>query len=135
MRISDWSSDVCSSDLEVQDELIVEPRVGDRGAADDNAPDAGQKQGIDLLRRPESPRNLQLLRRGAGEFPKKIVLARRTGSGAVKIDDMSPFGAGAGEGDERLMGLVGVGRRLVEAPTSEERRVGTEWVRTCRYRW
>src|SRR3546814_2592618 len=52
---------------EVQDELIDELRVGDREAADDNAPDAGQKQGIDLLRRPESPRNLQLLRRGAGE--------------------------------------------------------------------
>src|SRR3546814_21113043 len=78
---------------EVQDELIDELRVGDREAADDNAPDAGQKQGIDLLRRPESPRNLQLLRHGSGEFHQKIVLAQRSGTGAPQTDAMSPTAA------------------------------------------
>src|SRR3546814_17511294 len=48
---------------DVQDELIDDPWVGDREAAYDNAPDAGQEQGIDLHRRPESPRTLQHLRR------------------------------------------------------------------------
>src|SRR3546814_10070873 len=33
MRISDWSSDVCSSDLLARDDLAGEP-LGDRGLAD-----------------------------------------------------------------------------------------------------
>src|SRR3546814_8128632 len=30
MRISDWSSDVCSSDLDTLPELLAVPRIGDR---------------------------------------------------------------------------------------------------------
>src|SRR3546814_13761897 len=54
---------------EVQDELIDALRVGDREAADDNAPAAGQKQGIDRLRRPATPPHPTLMRAGEGEVP------------------------------------------------------------------
>src|SRR3546814_14631985 len=85
MRISDWSSDVCSSDLH------------DLRAA--------QRAGAEVLR--DGFANLQ-------RFPHAAVAG---------------FAAGlrAGDGTEQLHPARG--------ERSEERRVGQEWVRTCRIRW
>src|SRR3546814_18835013 len=96
MRISDWSSDVCSSDLGREDlrglgvehqVIIVEMRAGDMP--------------VEIL-------GLEIERERIGE------------------DAVQRFGD--------CLGGVGleIGRRLQR---SEERRVGKECVRTCRFRW
>src|SRR3546814_11071599 len=98
MRISDWSSDVCSSDLlpgGVADALEAEHRV------------------VDVERQ-----QLQVV-------------------GAVAGGAGEPAGECAGLGDAFLQHLarrvLAVVHQLVSR--SEERRVGKECVRTCRYRW
>src|SRR3546814_5596546 len=91
MRISDWSSDVCSSDLHCD---------GGRRAAD----------GCRRQRAREAQRHA--LREG---------LAFRQG-------------VGPGLGQRTHIGLVG-GIGPVPMIRSEERRVGKEWVSTCRSRW
>src|SRR3546814_4330843 len=95
MRISDWSSDVCSSDLlqgqsralELGDE--VEPAGADHEHADQSA------------HRPRFEPSLGEVRQGVGAGPAQ----------------------GRGDEDEQ------------DEVRSEERRVGTACVRTCRSRW
>src|SRR3546814_16583888 len=80
MRISDWSSDVCSSDL----------------------------------------------------------FADRAAQAAVVLDAGRDRFAVAGQAHVHHVGVgvaSAVGQRLLHQPRSEERRVGTECVRTCRTRW
>src|SRR3546814_21162727 len=90
MRISDWSSDVCSSDLFDAD--------GDElGGAFGIAPDLGGQ-------------------------------VQRGGRQRVAHGGVVGFGF-RGDVDARLAGGRDDERR------SEERRVGREWVSTCRYRW
>src|SRR3546814_12259806 len=98
MRIIDWSSDVCSSDLvnrvrRVDAGDIVVPVVERRGAGDAARARRGDEVGV-----------ARAVQRGADE---------------------------AGDEDADRAFEVGVRRR----ESSEERRVGDEWVRTCRYRW
>src|SRR3546814_20232373 len=82
MRISDWSSDVCSSDL-TRAALVV------GGARQGAAPHRQRARRRQPRRRPDpAPAHLRAL-----------------GTGAARDD------------------------------RSEERRVGKEWVSTCRYRW
>src|SRR3546814_18024375 len=94
MRISDWSSDVCSSDLH-----------GDRGACPPGpvAPGTDKRFGVDDL-------------------------------SDGRIDEM------AGRNGEEGAGRMDAGHKLLfavasTAERSEERRVGKEWVGTCRSRW
>src|SRR3546814_13135803 len=89
MRISDWSSDVCSSDL------LQAP-----------------------AHRPEPPRALE--REHPRELRQRQHLDRHRPAGLVRER------AGAAR-------LAGHMRRHRER--SEERRVGKEWVSTCRSRW
>src|SRR3546814_8342674 len=84
MRISDWSSDVCSSDL---------LGVGGHDGAVVDGDLLGPKQQL------------------GGAQPQGIGLALQHGAG----DD--------------------VGELVDEQRRSEERRVGKEWVSTCRSRW
>src|SRR3546814_3536346 len=83
MRISDWSSDVCSSDLQHQ---------------------AEQQYGNDV----------------AGDFLAQPVCREHPGGD---------------HGEGRLDEFRGLQRKAGEADRSEERRVGKEWVSTCRSRW
>src|SRR3546814_13437863 len=95
MRISDWSSDVCSSDLVL--------RAG------------GQTVLPDDQRAP---------------FAGAVAVEARDIQGAV-IEQVGVRGA-----VRRVEGAVG--NELVDASRcrrSEERRVGKEWVSTCRSRW
>src|SRR3546814_12445529 len=96
MRISDWSSDVCSSDLAAQPAGRLRV-VGDaRGEGV-----GGVDQQVDAL----APQVV-----GQGLDPTEAADAQAAGQGG------------------RLLGAAGAGR-------SEERRVGTECVSTCRSRW
>src|SRR3546814_15999863 len=116
MRISDWSSDVCSSDL------------AGRGAADDGAIDRGWPD----------PRHL-----------RHAQSRQAAPSGAISA---------LGQDAHRYLASLSISRSAVEQPfqnqpfiewgcfevavesksspdsRSEERRVGKEWVSTCRVR-
>src|SRR3546814_11108121 len=109
LRISDWSSDVCSSDLQNQrdgaPEEVLEPAAADldgaqqfpfRHAAEQQADDRCRNRIVVATHRPAEDGKHQNRRR-----PRQV--------------------AGQSEGTE--------GRR------SEERRVGKECVSTCRSRW
>src|SRR3546814_11345942 len=96
MRISDWSSDVCSSDLET------------------------------LLKVEHVSKSFAI--RQSGIFGSED-------GGLLAVDDVS-FSVGRGE----CLGLVGesgCGKTTLSKMIlrSEERRVGHEWVGTCRFRW
>src|SRR3546814_15230704 len=110
MRISDWSSDVCSSDLEGHK---VEA-LGHR---------SGTLQVLGVARRRERGQGAPVEGAGAGDHPHlpgvalDVVVAARDLQRA--LDRLGP-----GVAEERLVG-----------ERSEERRVGKECVRTCRSRW
>src|SRR3546814_20566344 len=93
MRISDWSSDVCSSDLAAEEDHIVRMGLLASGAAHELGTPLSTLSVIlgDWHHEPAFQSNPQLLE---------------------EIEDMQ-----------------------AEVKRSEERRVGTECVRTCRSRW
>src|SRR3546814_20583859 len=98
MRISDWSSDVCSSDLGRKDR-VVDDRNGSKKLDDpDDIGQRGRLEQRDKLR----DQGREHVAERLGEHHAKQRLAR------IEAD--------------------GTGR-------SEERRVGTECVSTCRSRW
>src|SRR3546814_15526532 len=102
MRISDWSSDVCSSDLERQRaDARDQIAVGDECAA-------------------------------TAALAETEILQRDQHGDRETVVDRGIFDVG--RGDPRL-GEGGGARHPPGRPRSEERRVGTEWVRTCRSRW
>src|SRR3546814_9036291 len=65
MRISDWSSDVCSSDLRNREAALL---------ADDTLVGAPEDFGVD---HPERPRGLALARHVAHDHPPRIAHLRR----------------------------------------------------------
>src|SRR3546814_16704185 len=117
MRISDWSSDVCSSDL-------LREHFFDRGE-------------IILALRPVAI----IFRPGLPAFPR-IVEPRGEAFVLLLLRDVNEqldeVGSAAGQLRLELVDLV-----IALAPlgfarialSSEERRVGTGWVRTCIFRW
>src|SRR3546814_12397119 len=106
MRISDWSSDVCSSDLAVE-------RVG-IGVAD--------------ARRHDLDQHLARLRAFEVEFDDFQRLLRFERNGGAGLHGRSP--------SRRSQSGKWGGIARCEGPIrSEERRVGKECVSTCRSRW
>src|SRR3546814_15475088 len=97
MRISDWSSDVCSSDLIFRAALVVLVEHDQLGEVDH----------VDLLE----------LAGGA------VVAGHHVHREVDQVDDLRVGLADAGGLDDD------------EVIRSEERRVGKEWVSTCRSRW
>src|SRR3546814_7660579 len=109
MRISDWSSDVCSSDLPAP----ARPPEGEAGQDHHDRPACGK-----------------LDKQAAGPADQQAAVdARQPGRDA-------PFGVGRTD-DTSLRRDGDVAHRAVgEAETrSAERRVGEEGVSTCRTRW
>src|SRR3546814_17685225 len=119
MRISDWGSDVCSSDLKPAEVVAV----GEALVA----------AGITMIEVPlNSPQ----------PFESIAALAKACGAETL-------VGAGTVLDPEDVGRVAGAGGRLVVSPNaepavvaackaqgrSEERRVGKEWVSTCQYRW
>src|SRR3546814_14143684 len=100
MRISDWSSDVCSSDLLARAvEHVIDLVMGDPMRADRRA---GVEHALAELHRPAFDAVRNAIR---GAHPDRAVRRRLVADGFAFVD------------------------------RSEERRVGTEWVSTCRSRW
>src|SRR3546814_16779408 len=113
MRISDWSSDVCSSDLFVagnllgrKDHAIARIEL-DRVRALGHARQSGARLAL-----PAGRDDHHLLARQAHRL--------------VEIDDLGKVA--------QITGLARDAQDPVER-RSEERRVGTEGLSTCRYRW
>src|SRR3546814_3688811 len=131
MRISDWSSDVCSSDLDDARRFGGKVRrvVGARKADDG---DAGN---------PLECFSNRLVGEGAD-----ILGGDRIDDGVgVALAVLRRFEVGADAGDDDVVGFFLVGRYRHGAflrrggkdhrARSEERRVGKECVSTCRSRW
>src|SRR3546814_15598668 len=131
MRISDWSSDVCSSDLTVIRAALVAPP---------------RKQGDSIAR---EAFNTVL----GGSFTSRLNMTLReqkgwaygASSGIGSGRGSQVFSAGASvQADKSAEAMAEAARILRDiagshpvnaAERSEERRVGKEWVSTCRYRW
>src|SRR3546814_16993953 len=119
MRISDWSSDVCSSDLVPQG--ISAEMIAEKWGISREDMDAF---GAESQRRAEQAT-------AEGRFENEIVgvtekrLDKETGN-IVESDELvlKDEGIRPGTTVETLANL-----------RSEERRVGKEWVRTCSSRW
>src|SRR3546814_11612932 len=112
MRISDWSSDVCSSDL-------LTPQGGNDGSAGFNQPLSPWS----ICRRVEceGPRSAKQ----GGEFDTEAVgVARPAGGKVIAVAD----------GEATLKTIHRIARNG-GGDSSEERRVGKECVSTCRSRW
>src|SRR3546814_11884577 len=119
MRISDWSSDVCSSDLELRGLVAQhEARLVARGQ-------------VEFLRdrvHHHHDDHVEQIRHGfeALEFEHyKFIVADIQRRGAVEI---MAIGAARSE-------IAQVEGELASDGRSEERRVGEAWVSTCRSRW
>src|SRR3546814_17966831 len=121
MRISDWSSDVCSSDLRAFGEVLghrLDRRIDQRCAIKHRLNhNVGRQRGIDSIK----------------------PLRDRRGNGAAVFTD--PHDRGADDDFFAVFRRGAVADRLPEThlrhlvERSAERRVGTEWVSTGRSRW
>src|SRR3546814_18791711 len=109
MRISDWSSDVCSSDLAVHRGGIA--GLGQCGSH--------RRQGL----RPD--RCGRVVVEVDGHVQSRMEPPRALACSTARTGGMAGTG-GAGTG---ALALGAADQR------SEERRVGKEWVSTCRSRW
>src|SRR3546814_19627933 len=111
MRISDWSSDVCSSDLRCDDHVIGPQVELPRGR-------------IGIAREAHRPFAQHDFQRIAGRQGQRIAVAE---PGQRRRADDAHLAGGA---DRQRSGGAAVGTR-----SSEERSVGKEGVSTCRSRW
>src|SRR3546814_12203903 len=124
VRISDWSSDVCSSDLRIANDIQLEQRlavVGDagNGIAGAIAPLVLESIGCDVV---------PLYCDVDGEFPNHHPDPSDPANLSDLIDMVKRMNAALGiafDGDGDRLGVV----------RSEERRVGKECGSTCRSRW
>src|SRR3546814_13350276 len=110
MRISDWSSDVCSSDLGA-DLVAADSRVVGSGA---------RELGI----------TAEVGAGEAGEPGRPVLTGQRVGELVADVP-RGEHRAEPTDGEEGLRLLLGP----VLRERSEERRVGKECVSTCRSRW
>src|SRR3546814_14757188 len=122
MRISDWSSDVCSSDLRLQPQAFLD-LVEDQELAAESAPTEFPGRG------------------GCPRLRGDDVMAKAPASGRA-MTSLDPFDLRTGvvAVDAQVPGVADDARgdpdgRVFHAHRSEERRVGKECVRTCRSRW
>src|SRR3546814_16006718 len=108
MRISDWSSDVCSSDL--QRAAVGAQRAGRRVGAGGDAVEQHR-----LGQRADDAFGIV-----GGNVEKADLFQMRI---VQHVGEARNLGTGDVEGRQRC------------DPRSEERRVGKEWARPCRFRW
>src|SRR3546814_19111271 len=115
MRISDWSSDVCSSDLSAAYILRYADIVG-----------IGYVTTIDNAERKQQIFEPVVLAKGEGS--RFELIPTRIGRVGTQTDAYGPIQAENGD-------LAFAALRKVDGGRSEERRVGKECVSRCRSRW
>src|SRR3546814_12337231 len=122
MRISDWSSDVCSSDLLEAPKLMA---------------DASTLQGVITHRYEILARYTDLVKKSAGEELNKLRSSRKEGSPDCSWTLLSRCKDWITSNDDALEPAQReqVDTVLAQNQRSEERRVGKECVSTCRSRW
>src|SRR3546814_17040445 len=138
MRISDWSSDVCSSDLEIAKDLGVVGIGAERRVGVGPQPVAGVRQGCGDTEVPgDVGGGAQVLRHEAqgaagGELAGEHLLLQpvlgavvAAGGGVQHVDAAERVEPAVGADDDRFGGSGG----------TDERRGGKASVRTYRYRW
>src|SRR3546814_15551284 len=124
MRISDWSSDVCSSDLERSHLEFHGQNSGELCHGDGlEAPERRRDRGFGVIpatKRRRAPMDIRqpgrFLRSRVGAAMAAPTNSRRSGLRPRRPECLAP-------------------RRRVGGVRSEERRVGKEGVSTCRSRW
>src|SRR3546814_19112245 len=137
MRISDWSSDVCSSDLGEAVLRLVE--IARHPAFALHASQKGQPHQI-------AGQIIGPVMIGAGDILRLATVfpaQQRTAMGAAILDDVDFAPGVPGDDDGTLadpgsLETVRLGNLAIEPdeiPRSEELRVGNEGVSTCRTRW
>src|SRR3546814_18235308 len=115
MRISDWSSDVCSSDLQTMRALLQAARMVARPEQVDLA--VGIAVGLQTLEHGKS-----VLQSATGDRYRQGIASAHAGRVPAAVFAM--------------LRVCDVGAEYAaEAKRSEERRVGKECVSTCRSRW
>src|SRR3546814_18756356 len=125
MRISDWSSDVCSSDLVLDDDVVV----GFVSANFDA--EAPQEHFRSVLWRINVDADDQ--GRGIGRFALESLLSEARERGMDHVDVIYEPGE---EGPEAFFQAVGFSPKgETEYGRTEERREGKECVSQCRSRW
>src|SRR3546814_12083171 len=126
MRISDWSSDVCSSDLVVQGLLAL----GEGGHQEADAQDQAAEHHAEIA--PETAPEAAALAIAADHLDADRHLARR----GLVGEGIEPAVVAGGEQQRRqLYGQLDGDRAAAVEARSEERRVGKECVSKCRSRW
>src|SRR3546814_12774413 len=111
MRISDWSSDVCSSDLNNAGSRVVVAGC------------VAQAEGEEIVRRAPSVDVVV----GPQAYHRLPELIRQAGERRAIDTDMPPV--------SKFDALPKRSRQGAPAFRSEERRVGKEWVSTGNFRW
>src|SRR3546814_20611130 len=120
MRISDWSSDVCSSDLQIDHIASV---TGASGAIESSLYEAARAEGVPMAILMDNYRVLG----HAVDFQRDIQPGDRFSLGYEILED-------GDLGTQHPGSLVYAPLTLGER-RAEERRVGRERVRSCRSRW
>src|SRR3546814_14176485 len=133
MRISDWSSDVCSSDL-----TAALYSYAPRSIAFVRSDNAYVKGDVTFI----SSKVAGYVTKLAVDNDQKV----RPGQLLVQIDPVD-YQSGVADAEaavaqqQAAIAQIGAQKQLQDAQIqvadarSEERRVGKEWVSTCRYRW
>src|SRR3546814_18876058 len=117
MRISDWSSDVCSSDLKAKALRVLRTRLYEAERERLHAERSGTRRAmVGSGDRSERIRTYN--------FPQCRVTDHRINLTLHRLPEILD-----GEMDEL------VGALIAEDERSDERRVGNECVSTCRFRW
>src|SRR3546814_17371177 len=119
MRISDWSSDVCSSDLQVGPHFTLDQQPAARGMA---LQEATHRMGK-IVGQP----GLAQLAGANGSWKQACAFGAAGGRGVGQQDWQAAL-------EQRLYQRLG-GTGFAQAARSEARRVGEECVSTCSSRW
>src|SRR3546814_20789495 len=130
MRISDWSSDVCSSDLIGEHSARFRPLRA--GIIKIGKGREQRRVALDRRKAEMAIHRGSALQQPLERLPAKPQRSRKSDRGPQRI------AAAHRLGERQYAGLVDTELdRLYRARghRSEERRVGKEWVSTCRSRW
>src|SRR3546814_20743248 len=119
MRISDWSSDVCSSDLQLE-----ATRTGTAGIDVEHAVAPLDLRLVRMTADHRGNRRLMQVDRQRLEIVQQMNLVLADIEAALLGNGLRPCG-----------GVIVAADRHQRCKRSEERRVGKECVSTCRSRW